>query len=69
MDAVAVGVPLGLLMGWSRRAEGRARQMHLMRDLVQMHKSVLFLSYDTVRQFGRRQRINVWWQGAAATRT
>jgi hypothetical protein len=52
-----------VLMGWSRREDGRVRQMHLMRDMVRLRKSVLFLRYDYERGFGNYRRIHVWWQG------
>lgn len=52
-----------ILMGWSRTHEGRVNQLNLMRNLVDLHKSILFLSHDPVRGFGNRQRIDVWWQG------
>lgn len=51
------------LMGWSRNPDGRAVQMDLMRHLVALQKSVLFLSYDLERGFGQRRIINVWWRG------
>ncbi len=52
-----------VLMGWSGTREGRIMQISLMRDLVRMRKSVMFLSFDPQRQFGSKQQINVWWQG------
>lgn len=52
-----------VLMGWSRTASGRAMQMHLLRDLVMLNKSVLMLKYDPENNFGKRERLDVWWQG------
>jgi len=52
-----------VLMGWSRSEEGRTMQMELLRDLVTLHKSVLFLNYAPERGFGTRERMDVWWQG------
>lgn len=52
-----------VLLGWSHTAEGRVMQMGLMRDLVALGKSVLFLNYDLERGFGVFSVINVWWQG------
>ncbi len=52
-----------ILMGWSRQPAGRAQQMHRLRDLVRLRKSVLFLRYNTERGFGERRHINIWWQG------
>lgn len=52
-----------ILMGWSRKPQGRAHQIHRLRDLVRLRKSVLFLHYHTERGFGNKRRINIWWQG------
>jgi len=52
-----------VLMGWSRTPEGRAMQMDLMRNFTLLHKSTLFLNYDHEREYGRKQRMDVWWQG------
>lgn len=53
-----------VLLGWSRTAEGREMHMHLLRDLVMLNKSVLFFNHHAERDFGQRQRMDVWWQGA-----
>ena len=53
-----------VLMGWSRTQGGRTMQMHLLRDLVMLNRSVLFLNHDEDRDFGERQRLDVWWQGS-----
>lgn len=52
-----------VLMGWSRTKDGRTMQMNLMRNLVGLHKSILFLHPDPDRGFGQKQIIDVWWQG------
>ncbi len=53
-----------VLMGWSRTPDGRTMQMHLLRDLVLLKKSVLFLNHDNDRDFGERARMDIWWQGS-----
>ncbi|HKJ66929.1 MAG TPA: amino acid permease, partial [bacterium] len=55
--------PNSILMGWSREPGGRRKQMRLVRDLVQLKKSVILLHYDRSRGFGDRRRIQVWWGG------
>lgn len=55
--------PNSVLLGWSRTKHGRIMQVELMRQLVAIRKSVLFLNYDYVRGFGQKRIINVWWQG------
>ena len=52
-----------VLLGWSRTAPGRAMQVDLMRNLVALQKSVLFLHPDLERGFGKQQTIHVWWGG------
>jgi amino acid transporter len=52
-----------VLMGWSSTQDGRTMQMNLMRNLVGLRKSILFLHPDPVRGFGNKQVIDVWWQG------
>ena len=51
-------------MGWSRTEDGRSMQMELMRQLVAIRKSVLFLNYDAARGFGQKRIINVLVAGA-----
>ncbi len=55
--------PNSILLGWSRTSQGRIMQVDLMRQLVAVRKSVLFLNYDYERGFGQKRIINVWWQG------
>lgn len=55
--------PNSVLLGWSRTEKGRVMQLEIMRQLVAIGKSVLFLNYDFKRGFGRKKVINVWWQG------
>ena len=38
-------------------------QLSMMRDLVALEKTVLFLHFDQERGFGERKVINVWWRG------
>lgn len=52
-----------VLMGWSRTEGGREMQMKLLRDLVALNRSVMFLNHDNGRDFGNRERMDVWWQG------
>lgn len=55
--------PNAVMMGWSRTPPGRAMQIDLMRNLVALQKSVLFLHPDLERGFGEKQIIHVWWGG------
>ena len=53
-----------VLLGWSRTEQGREMHMHLLRDLVTLNRSVLFFNHHAERDFGKRQRMDIWWQGA-----
>ena len=55
--------PNTALIGWGRKSEVQANQLLLMRRLVALKKSVLFLDYDEERAFGRKKIIDVWWRG------
>ena len=55
--------PNSILMGWSGGQAGRVRQMRLLRSLIALRKSVIFLNYDVEKGFGRKQEINIWWHG------
>ena len=50
-------------MGWSRTPEGRVLLLSVLRDLADLHKSVLFLKVDPDQGFGRHRTIHVWWGG------
>jgi amino acid transporter len=52
-----------VLMGWSRTGPGRARQVALMRDLIALHKSVVFMHYDHEHGFGNKRLMHIWWAG------
>lgn len=58
--------PNSALMGWSRTPKGRILQLDVMRGLVALGKSVLFLYYDLERGYGEKKIINVWWRGRGA---
>lgn len=52
-----------VLMGWSNSLENNCSQLHLMRQFVEIQKSVLFLRYDPESGFGKYRTIDVWWGG------
>lgn len=55
--------PNAVLLGWTGKADGVARQTRLLRGLALLGQSVLLLRYDTERGWGDQQRIDVWWRG------
>ena len=52
-----------VLMGWSRTPQGRILLLSVLRDLADLHKSVLFLKVDGETGFGQHKTIHVWWGG------
>jgi amino acid transporter len=55
--------PNTALMYWSREADRQLDQLRLMRRLIALRKSVMFLHVHPERGFGDRKRIDVWWRG------
>ncbi len=55
--------PNSVMLGWSDTEPGQIGQMRLMRDLHRLGKSLLILKHSETRDFGERQRIDVWWSG------
>jgi hypothetical protein len=51
------------LLGWSGKWEVQKTQIQLMRKLVALKKSVLFLHFDEKLGFGKKRQIDVWWRG------
>ncbi|HKJ66928.1 MAG TPA: amino acid permease [bacterium] len=56
-------IPNTVLLGWSNKLENIALQLQLMRSMIFLRKSVLFLNHDPDRSFGQRRTIDVWWGG------
>ncbi len=52
-----------VMMGWSGTPKGRALLMEVLRNMIDLQKSVLFLNVDPARGFGQRRVIHVWWGG------
>jgi amino acid transporter len=51
------------LLGWSGKWEVQKTQLQLMRRLIALKKSVLFLHFDETLGFGKKKQIDVWWRG------
>jgi len=56
-------IPNTVLLGWSNKKDTFTSQMKLMRSLVLLQKSVLFLHYDQDHKFGEHKTIDIWWGG------
>jgi len=55
--------PNTALLGWSDDQGTQVAHLHLMRELLSLRKSVMFLRYNEERGFGRKRRIDIWWRG------
>jgi amino acid transporter len=55
--------PNTVLMGWSQDPEMQKSELQLMRHLVSLQKSVLFLHYNADRAYGQKRQIDIWWRG------
>jgi hypothetical protein len=55
--------PNTALFAWSDDPVTQVAQLSLMRDLLNLGKSVMFLRYDEERGFGKKRRIDIWWRG------
>ncbi|MBW1743434.1 MAG: amino acid permease [Deltaproteobacteria bacterium] len=51
------------LLGWGSDQRVQEEQLRLMRNLVALKKSCMFLHCDSSCGFGLRKRIDVWWRG------
>ncbi len=56
-----------VLVGWPREAGQRVRYSAMIDRLLDLDLSVLMLRYDEKRGFGKREQIDVWWDGEAPT--
>ena len=56
-----------ILIGWPRRPESNVRYGEMVGRLVKLDLSVLMLRFDPDRGFGRKQQIDIWWDGMAST--
>ncbi len=55
--------PNVVLFGWGTRHAMQMEQFRLLRKMVALKKSVLFLKYDESRGFGEKKCIDIWWRG------
>ena len=51
------------LLGWGSDQRVQEEQLRLMRNLVALKKSCMFLHCDSSCGFGLKKRIDVWWRG------
>lgn len=56
-----------VLIGWPRGASTNDRYSQMIDRLIELDISVLMLRVDGDRQFGRCERLDVWWDGVSPT--
>ena len=52
-----------VMLGWPRKPERSEGYVAMLRDLVQLDRSLLLVKHDEVRDFGAQRDIHVWWGG------
>lgn len=52
-----------VMLGWPKKEKYHRSYVEMLRDLVQLDRSLLIVNYDTARKFGERQNIHIWWGG------
>ena len=55
--------PNTILMGWSRKETNKNDIIQIVHNFQRNNFNSIFLSYDTVRQFGKQRTIDIWWSG------
>jgi amino acid transporter len=55
--------PNTALFAWSNDQATQVAQLKLMRDLLSLGKSVMFLRHEEKYGFGKKKRIDIWWRG------
>ncbi|MCK5795568.1 MAG: amino acid permease, partial [Deltaproteobacteria bacterium] len=52
-----------VMLGWPKKHEHLERYVTMLRDLVQLDRSLLIVNYNQARKFGDRRHIHIWWGG------
>jgi amino acid transporter/GTPase SAR1 family protein len=55
--------PNTIMMGWSRNVKNGDFLAHVLTDLKQKKLNAVFLDYDKNAQFGKKESIDIWWNG------
>jgi amino acid transporter len=55
--------PNTVLTGWSKSSESSAFLAELIKDFRIKNLNALFLDYDKEHGFGKKERIDIWWNG------
>ena len=55
--------PNTMLMGWSRNVQNADFLVSVLKDLKSKNLNAVFLDYDKNNGFGKKERIDIWWNG------
>ncbi len=55
--------PNTVLMAWSREVQNANFLADILNDLKSKNLNVVFLDYDKKNGFGKKQKIDIWWDG------
>lgn len=55
--------PNTVLLGWSKQIENENFLVHVLQDLKSKNMNVIFLDYDKEKGFGKKEHIDIWWNG------
>ncbi len=59
--------PNTVLMGWSRKEQNREKFANLLKVIHNNDYNSLFLNYHTTRKYGKKESIDIWWNGSGRT--
>ncbi len=55
--------PNTVLMGWSRNIQTAGFLVDVLKDFKSNNLNAVFLDYDKTNGFGKKERIDIWWDG------
>ncbi|NJM15777.1 MAG: hypothetical protein HC896_10795, partial [Bacteroidales bacterium] len=55
--------PNTVLMGWAKQTDNLIFLANVLKDLRSKNLNTIFLNYDKVQGFGKKERIDIWWNG------
>lgn len=56
--------PNTVLMGWARNTKNPGKFAHIIKTFNELDYNSLFLNYNEVEGFGKKNGIDIWWRGA-----
>jgi amino acid transporter len=55
--------PDTILMGWSRNLNNKAHFLRAIKNFEESDFNTIFLSYNSLKKYGEKKTIDVWWSG------